>query len=326
MAAIHFLYLVLLGSIAVAAFADNAKPGSCTRNQRKAWHNMSDSEKSAWTDAELCLMESPPKLGLEGPLNRWDELLYVHVVQSNFIHDVGAFLPWHRLFVHAHEYILQNECNYTGGHPYWHESLDVGAMNESSVFDPDTGFGGEGGDCVDEGPFQHLRLHVNQTSLHDDSCLHRSFSTETFALGGQEYVDECMNSTTYEEAWTCFVVDPHVAGHGGVGGTMLDVVASPGDPLFFLHHANLDRLWWEWQSANLTSRLYAISGRNVPRQTFLDENSFDYPSAALRDYDGDHGNVTTLNHTLWMVGVIANATIGDVMDLNGEYICAEYVY
>lgn len=129
---------------------------------------------------------------------------------------------------------------------------------------------------------------------------------------------------------------------------MLDVVGSPGgkshtippplylsvypwlnfqiDPLFFLHHTNLDRLWWEWQSANLSSRLYAISGTNIPSQTYLSQNGFEYPSAALTDYNGDYGNTTTLNHILWMAGIVPNATVGEVMDLQGERICAEYVY
>ncbi|KAL4971058.1 tyrosinase family protein [Aspergillus stella-maris] len=287
---------------------------------------MTEVEKSAFIDAELCLMSSPTKLNIEGALNRWDELVYVHIAQSNFIHSVGAFLPWHRMFMRAHEYILQTECNYTGGHPYWHESLDVDALNASSVFDPDTGFGGEGGDCVNDGPFKHLRLHINQTSTQDDSCLHRSLDPESFLLAGDEYVNACMETDNYEDAWNCFIENPHVAGHFGVGGTMRDVVASPGDPLFFLHHTNLDRLWWEWQSANLSSRLYAISGTNIPDQTYLDENDFEFPSAALRDYDGDAGNVTTLNHVLWMGGVVPNATVGEVMDLHGERNCAEYVY
>ncbi|KAL4955939.1 hypothetical protein BDW69DRAFT_182115 [Aspergillus filifer] len=268
---------------------------------------MTDAEKSAFIDAELCLMSSPTKLNIEGALNRWDELVYVHIAQSNFIHSV-------------------TECDYTGGHPYWYESLDVGALNASSVFDPDTGFGGEGDDCVNDGPFKHLRLHINQTSTQDDSCLHRSFDPESFLLAGDEYVDACMETDNYEDAWNCFIENPHVAGHFGVGGTMRDVVASPGDPLFFLHHTNLDRLWWEWQSANLTSRLYAISGTNIPDQAYLDENDFEFPSAALRDYDGDPGNVTTLNHVLWMGGVVPNATVGEVMDLHGERNCAEYVY
>ena len=45
-----------------------------------------------------------------------------------------------------------------------------------------------------------------------------------------------------------------VAVHGGVhnavGGTMSGG-RSPADPLFFLHHANIDRLWSVWQAAHL---------------------------------------------------------------------------
>jgi tyrosinase len=106
---------------------------------------------------------------------------------------------------------------------------------------------------------------------------------------------------------------------------MLDVVASPSDPLFFLHHTYLDRVWWQWQQQDWPARKTDMGGRNVPKTSYLEENSFDYPSDAILEYDGDPSNVTTLNHNLWMVGLIANHTIADVMDLHGEVICADYV-
>jgi hypothetical protein len=40
--------------------------------------------------------------------------------------------------------------------------------------------------------------------------------------------------------------------HGAVGGTM-DTSSSPADPIFFLHHANIDRLWSNWQQQNSAS-------------------------------------------------------------------------
>lgn len=107
---------------------------------------------------------------------------------------------------------------------------------------------------------------------------------------------------------------------------MLEPVASPGDPLFFLHHTNLDRLWWEWQSANLSSRLTDMNGRTVPLPTFLSKNDVSYPSDAVLHYDGDWpSNETSLHHNLWMLGVIPNQTIADVMDIRSSTICAEYV-
>jgi tyrosinase len=39
----------------------------------------------------------------------------------------------------------------------------------------------------------------------------------------------------------------HDGVHNAIGGDM-GTARSPNDPVFFLHHANIDRLWTEWQS------------------------------------------------------------------------------
>jgi tyrosinase len=42
--------------------------------------------------------------------------------------------------------------------------------------------------------------------------------------------------------------------HGGVhvwvGGTMSMIPTAPADPIFWMHHANIDRLWWQWQQTH----------------------------------------------------------------------------
>jgi len=43
-------------------------------------------------------------------------------------------------------------------------------------------------------------------------------------------------------------VGPHNRGHNFVGGIMGNPMFSPRDPLFWLHHANVDRIWNEWQN------------------------------------------------------------------------------
>lgn len=43
-----------------------------------------------------------------------------------------------------------------------------------------------------------------------------------------------------------FELDPHGAVHGLVGGDMGFVPTSARDPIFWLHHANVDRLWTAW--------------------------------------------------------------------------------
>lgn len=49
----------------------------------------------------------------------------------------------------------------------------------------------------------------------------------------------------------------------GVCAQMFDPVASPGDPIFYLHHAWLDKLWADWQVLDLPARLSEMGGNNV---------------------------------------------------------------
>lgn len=175
-------------------------------------------------------MSSPPKTGtIEGAINRWDELHYSHIVQTNVMHDTGSFLPWHRLYMRAHELLLQTECNYTGGQPYWDEQATVAdmaagaAFADAAVFDAATGFGGSGAGtdaCVADGPFANLTLHMNRTTNYAEYCLSRSFNPTALASANSTYVDACFASADYAAAWLCYKAKPHVAGHASVAGTV----------------------------------------------------------------------------------------------------------
>lgn len=66
-----------------------------------------------------------------------------------------------------------------------------------------------------------------------------------------------ISSISLEVAFTSFATrlegspfGAHDRVHVWVGGTMGDVPTAPADPLFWLHHAEVDRLWNEWQQAN----------------------------------------------------------------------------
>lgn len=41
---------------------------------------------------------------------------------------------------------------------------------------------------------------------------------------------------------------------------MADFYVSPQDPVFFLHHAGIDRTWTIWQELDRENRLYQIYG------------------------------------------------------------------
>lgn len=74
------------------------------------------------------------------------------------------------------------------------------------------------------------------------------------------------------------------------------------DPVFFLHHVNIDRLWWQWQQIRPRDRLSAYSGR------------------ANKDTEV----VAQLTDPLDMGGLSKDMQVIDVMDTNGGQFCYGY--
>lgn len=73
--------------------------------------------------------------------------------------------------------------------------------------------------CVSSGPFTNLTLRYNvDSSVTTGHCLTRNFSQEVFNGADKKYIEECNALETYEEAWECWSLQPHSAGHGGTGG------------------------------------------------------------------------------------------------------------
>ncbi|KAF2840994.1 Di-copper centre-containing protein [Patellaria atrata CBS 101060] len=68
----------------------------------------------------------------------------------------------------------------------------------------------------------------------------------------------------------------HTGGHFTIGGDPGgDLFASPGDPAFYLHHANIDRTWWTWQNMDIAKRTLALAGNTTlggDRPTRLEDN------------------------------------------------------
>ncbi|KAI0412994.1 amino acid transporter [Xylaria grammica] len=293
--------------------------------QRVPWTSLTDNEKAAYIQADLCLINSPSKSGFEGAVTRWDDIQYPHVYQTVWAHGTGQFLPFHRYYMTVHERLVRDECGYTGNMPYWDEIAEIDDITTSALWgDDDSHFGSNGQDeyCVWDGPFANLTLRWLLDASTEDHCLTRNWSQEELDKGTQPNIDKCNSIDNYTDAWLCWSQNPHSAGHGGIGGIMSDGTLSPGDPTFYLHHSYLDKLWWEWQNLN-ESRLYDMGGPNLP--TFSGQNGTTPPSAAFTDYFGDGGNTTTLNHVLYMFDLAPNVTVGDIMDIRGPVICSEYV-
>lgn len=74
------------------------------------------------------------------------------------------------------------------------------------------------------------------------------------------------------------------------------------DPVFFLHHANLDRLWWEWQQED-TKRVLSYGGK-APKTS-------------------SSANVQ-LTDMLNVGGLAWEVSVKDVMETNTDMLCYQY--
>lgn len=264
-------------------------------------------------------------------------VLSVHILKP----IKGHFLPWHRWFTALYEKGLREECGYEGAQPYWDWTLDVNPawkFPKSPVFHGVFGFGSNGpfipanesdpgevpgrtgGGCVEDGPFEKMTVRLGP--LDDLSgnprCLSRDlspyFANRYLGINQLELTlsqSDFGHFTRVDDGGPSFDNSGlHGGGHYGVGGTygqMGDLYASPTDPIFFMHHANLDRVWWSWQIRDLEKRLTDISG-----------------PIYLMDYNNEKGGNATLDFPL-SVGVNAdNVTVGDTMNIKGGAFCYDY--
>ncbi|KAH7304751.1 hypothetical protein B0I35DRAFT_454600 [Stachybotrys elegans] len=312
-----FYYAVATISVATALpSVSRARQAGCSSPEiRKSWNDANDAERGAYLDAAVCLTTKPSRLGHTGTTIH-DDFAWVHNKLFRDIHGVAAFLPWHRLFVQAYEAALRTECGYPGSAMYWDWVRDSAAPSLASVWDPVTGFGGNGSStdgsfCVRDGPFANLQLAYwnNDTTPH---CLKRQWldvqgpTPEMLGIAySQAIVTDVFTNTDFLSFHGSLESRPHAAVHAGISGYNGDMgpATSPNDPIFFLHHTQVDRLWWLWQQESET-RVYDYAGNVDP------------------DYLGDLD--ATLDDTLELLGLGPDRTVREMMDAGSSDLCYGY--
>lgn len=211
----------------------------------------------------------------------------------------------------AHETLLREACGYTGAQPFWEEPRDAGKFASSTIFSPKTGFGSATGtgenNCLADGPFAGTILTVGPGYQNKVHCLSRKVNETASLMADKSYADACMELPTYAKAWPCIENLPHRGGHNGIIGEMSNAVSSPGDPLFYLHHTYIDKLWWEWQAKDLENRLKDLAGMTTSRK----------PETGWV--------LATLDDTLTVHGLVRDMKIWEVMDIQSELLCYDYV-
>ena len=223
----------------------------------------------------------------------------------NCQHGSWYFLPWHRMYLLAFELIVQEVLDDAEWSlPYWYavNPDDPGASVLPPAFRDTTknlyterrSFPANGGEPLPD---------LSMTLL--EALVASPFSTDvgTSTFGGGERSDPSFNG----EEVGLLEDTPHGGVHVLVGndydasgrpvrrGWMGSPYAAALDPIFWLHHANIDRLWQVW-------REYDESHQNPPPgDPAWTETTFSFPSA-----DGGLRS--------WSVGEVLETT-----DLGYEY-------
>ena len=80
-------------------------------------------------------------------------------------------------------------------------------------------------------------------------------------------VDGVFDENTFSGFQFWLELGPHNAVHRAVGGNMAQA-NSPSAPLFYLHHATIDRIWAEWQGSRNAQDPPNTSGILQPKNNF----------------------------------------------------------
>ncbi|KXJ93661.1 hypothetical protein Micbo1qcDRAFT_220302 [Microdochium bolleyi] len=152
---------------------------------------------------------------------------------------------------------------------------------------------GRGGGCVTSGPYAGYQANLSTVELwfnypnevgpggpwmgYQPRCMRRDILPEyTQKWAREPRLLELFNTTGtplgHIAEWQLALqggTQQHAVGHFTYGGDPGgDIYTSPNDPMFWLLHGQIDRVWWMWQNqdrAAVTSRLFQIGGTRTKR-------------------------------------------------------------
>ncbi len=179
-------------------------------------------------------------------------------------HATWFFLPWHRMYLYWFEQIIRAQL---GGEakgwalPYWNYTTSkvAGSRSLPPAFREKTLPGGKANPLfISERQRSPIDVNggkalngaaVETTAAMREAVFSRPGTGNSGGFGGRRTAPLFHHGTGGRGAGTLEAV-PHGSVHvevGGEGGFMSSFSTAALDPIFWLHHANLDRLWEEWR-------------------------------------------------------------------------------
>ncbi|HEY6276491.1 MAG TPA: tyrosinase family protein [Streptosporangiaceae bacterium] len=164
-------------------------------------------------------------------------------------HGTWFFLAWHRMYLYYFERIVRAQVIADGGPanwalPYWNYDGGGGHNSLPTAFRAPTSADGT-----------HNALYVAERNpgINAGAGLRPLVTSAAKALARPSFTGDTEFGGGITPAlgqfWAQYgqlEMTPHNAVHDSIGGLMGDPDTAAQDPIFWLHHANIDRLWWQW--------------------------------------------------------------------------------
>lgn len=250
---------------------------SVQRRTRKEIHDWTEEEFKKFVKAVRSLKNSPMQ---SYPFN-YDSFVSLHSSAVN-AHGGPEFLPWHRKFLLDFENQIQrlaDDCSLAI--PYWNWAEETGDVAGSLVWQS-SHYGSLKEGCLADGVGAGW---VNEQG----GCVERHpKKTVDGVLPSWKTIVETLEAVTEYTGrqGVCNSIENGL-GHGPVhviiGGDMATIL-SPRDPVFFLHHAFVDRMFYYWQEYHLMHKTGAVTNtcgdlKNCNRLGVFNEMSNEYMGA-----------------------------------------------
>ncbi|KAG6298930.1 hypothetical protein E4U09_000362 [Claviceps aff. purpurea] len=163
------------------------------------------------------------------------------------------------------------------------QPLPVPVSNPPALYCPP----GTGGGYVKRGPFAHWTLHLGPVIpmiVRNGMPVRANPRPDGLGYNPRRMIRD-FNNTSLQENNSYKIVNNRLTNMTVYDN---DFYTSPGDPLFYFHHAQVDRIWSIWQALDFSKRGNALDGTltlgNVPpsRNVALEDiMSFDFQPSIL---------------------------------------------
>ncbi|KAI9137612.1 hypothetical protein BKA69DRAFT_879399 [Paraphysoderma sedebokerense] len=235
--------LLVLCSLLLLLTADSeAAAPSCQRPRlRKEVRDLTPQEWQAYTGAIRQLKAS----------GRYDGYTRIHVQYTQQAHGGQNFLPWHRRLLYDFETDIINLTNgAVRGIPYFDSHSSYG------IFDPQSSvYVGNPTGCVTEGPFAGFMAV-------DGQCVTRAYNASVTAVDPRVIAALILENQPFATYSDTYEFGQHAAVHSAIGGHMATLTGSTNDPMFFMHHAHVDYIWYKRQWANPQQTYWDLNGQH----------------------------------------------------------------